>query len=185
MPDTNSAESAAYEIAVRAIQYQTGLVDNLRARVGTLLSASAVVTSFLGAVALDERHVRWWAAGPAIGCFALAACLCLLTLQTRTFDFAIEPLTVLRKTRDDTAEQRAGWLAAHVSWQYERNKVVIEGTRVDRVPPGEIAQDQDDDGVVMAEIVAGWRNRYGIVHIFRTASALLVVEVILWLVALW
>lgn len=51
--ETRLAE-LAYELAVRALDHQDGLLDELRARTGTLLAASSIVASFLGATAIDR-----------------------------------------------------------------------------------------------------------------------------------
>jgi hypothetical protein len=43
-----SLEQTAYEIAVRTLAQQENAVNELRARTGTLLTASSLVASFLG-----------------------------------------------------------------------------------------------------------------------------------------
>jgi hypothetical protein len=49
------AYEVVYREAVRALDLQRGAFDTLRARVGFLLSAATIATSFLGGLALRER----------------------------------------------------------------------------------------------------------------------------------
>ncbi len=49
------AYELVYREAVRALDLQRGAFDTLRARVGFLLSAATIATSFLGGLALQER----------------------------------------------------------------------------------------------------------------------------------
>jgi hypothetical protein len=52
-------ESLAYDLAMRSLTHQEQTLEELRARTGTLLTAAALTTSFLGARALagDANHV--------------------------------------------------------------------------------------------------------------------------------
>jgi hypothetical protein len=43
-----------YEESVRAMNQQAGVLDNLRARAGTLIAAASLVTGFLGGQALAK-----------------------------------------------------------------------------------------------------------------------------------
>ena len=57
-PRAWEAYALAYEGALRSLSQQEETVDNLRARAGTLISAIAISTSFLGAQArLSAREV--------------------------------------------------------------------------------------------------------------------------------
>jgi hypothetical protein len=60
----------AYREAVRAIEHQDAALDDLRSRAGTLLAAAAIVTSFLGGVALDNADptcLSWFAVAFFVG----------------------------------------------------------------------------------------------------------------------
>jgi hypothetical protein len=81
-------DAAVYEIAyaeaVRALSEQFALVESIRARAGLLLSAGAVMTSFLGAQALDRSGLgalAWL----ALGGFCAASALCLVVLSHRSW----------------------------------------------------------------------------------------------------
>jgi hypothetical protein len=56
MADT--LERLAYSLALRALTQQERVLEELRARTGALLTATTVVTSFLGARALDQGGNR-------------------------------------------------------------------------------------------------------------------------------
>jgi hypothetical protein len=52
-------EQLAYEVSLRALQRQEEVVEELRSRTGTLLAASSLSASFLGARALDQSGAAW------------------------------------------------------------------------------------------------------------------------------
>jgi hypothetical protein len=64
MPE--SVDELAYDLSIRALSQQGHLVDELRSRTGTLLAASSVVASLLGAPALEHGV-------DALGLLAIAA----------------------------------------------------------------------------------------------------------------
>lgn len=49
----------AFELSLRTLGQQEAALDELRARTGTLLTATALVTSFLGARALQDGGRKW------------------------------------------------------------------------------------------------------------------------------
>ena len=51
-------EKLAYEAALRGLDKQEGLLEELRARTGVLLAASSLAASFLGQQALSAPHPR-------------------------------------------------------------------------------------------------------------------------------
>lgn len=61
MPEERSGDLAdlAFEISLRTLSQQEAVLDELRTRTGTLLTATAVVTSFLGAQALQDGDRKW------------------------------------------------------------------------------------------------------------------------------
>jgi hypothetical protein len=68
-----------YEIAVRALAQQEGLLGELRSRTGTLLTASSLVGSFLGAEAIASHGLNAWV-DLAFGAFAASVVLGLFVL---------------------------------------------------------------------------------------------------------
>lgn len=55
---SNEFEKLAYEVAVRGLDKQEGLLEELRARTGVLLAASSLAASFLGQQAFREPGPR-------------------------------------------------------------------------------------------------------------------------------
>jgi hypothetical protein len=51
---SSSLPKLAYELSLKALERQERVLDELRARTGTMLAASALAASFLGARASDE-----------------------------------------------------------------------------------------------------------------------------------
>jgi hypothetical protein len=49
----------AFELSLRTLGQQEAALDELRSRTGTLLTATALVTSFLGARALEDGDRKW------------------------------------------------------------------------------------------------------------------------------
>lgn len=85
----------AFEQSMRGITEQRARLDNLRTRAATLISAAAIVTSFLGAEALKDtkpgaggqqvpdRTLELWEA-LAIAAFLGVGVVCLIILTPRT-----------------------------------------------------------------------------------------------------
>lgn len=68
--------------SLRSITQQQALLESLRGRTGTLLSAAAIATSFLGGVAFDDQKVT--SEGKiAVLLFALVGVLCVWVLRPR------------------------------------------------------------------------------------------------------
>ncbi len=80
MDPTDPRAALVYEAAVRTLDQQAGVVESVRVRVGILLSAAAVATSFLAGVALRGGHsLSAWGIVAVIAFFLLAvACFWLL-----------------------------------------------------------------------------------------------------------
>jgi hypothetical protein len=69
----------AYEESVRALQTQSGALDDLRSRTGILLTALSLTATFLGARALNDSGLctlNWI----ALALFAVSGCGCLAIL---------------------------------------------------------------------------------------------------------
>jgi hypothetical protein len=56
---TGGLEGLAFELSLRTLSQQEAVLDELRRRTGVLLTATAVVTSFLGARALQDATYKW------------------------------------------------------------------------------------------------------------------------------
>ncbi len=61
MADEKSSSLAdlAFELSLRTLSQQEKSLDELRSRTGVLLTATALVTSFLGARALQDPDLQW------------------------------------------------------------------------------------------------------------------------------
>jgi alcohol dehydrogenase class IV len=111
----------AYEASIRAIEAQATLVESLRSRAGTILAATALVTSFFGGQAFARAgqspvHVVSYATG-AIGLFIGASSLTLAMLLPFSMRFSVSAATIL-KFADDEAFTPAEALR-EVALQYE------------------------------------------------------------------
>jgi hypothetical protein len=101
----------AYDEALRSINAQAGVLDELRGRTATLLAAASLVTSFLGGVVLASPTLEngvvsrppiggwgWF----AIGAFCAIGVLSLLIVWPYTWRFEMDPLAIA------TSAERAG-----------------------------------------------------------------------------
>lgn len=70
-PATDEAglRQLAYELSLRTLGQQEGVLNELRSRTGTLLAASSLVASFLGARAIASGGAKWLT---ALALFAFA-----------------------------------------------------------------------------------------------------------------
>jgi hypothetical protein len=55
-----SLEQTTYELALRALAQQEHALTEIRARTGTLLTASSLIASFLGAQAIARNGLNLW-----------------------------------------------------------------------------------------------------------------------------
>ena len=79
----------AYQLALRSLDQQRAGLDELRSRTNTLLAATAVSASFLGAPAIDRGGVSVWLLLAAVA-FAATVGLCLFVLVPTPVTFAID-----------------------------------------------------------------------------------------------
>jgi hypothetical protein len=87
----------AYEAALRAVDDQARVLESVRTRSGTLFAATAIVTSFIGGVALTEvrseqGRVVWhlWSFGAAaVAAFTLVGFLTIAILFPYRFRFSV------------------------------------------------------------------------------------------------
>lgn len=154
-----NADPATYEFAYteasRSIAQQQAVLDELRGRAATLLSAAAIVTGFLGGIALDDKQVG--AVGTlAIVAFAIAGFLCVAVLLP--------------------------WPGWNFRWNA---RDLIANYVEDPTSPASLAEmhrdlalwAEDDYGLNNVRINRLW-------NVMRGAAALLVLDVLLWLVEL-
>jgi hypothetical protein len=82
-------ELLAYQVAVRDLDRQEAVLNELRARAGTVLTASSIVASFLGSQAIQQAGfgVTTWL---ALVAFVTSVVLCVWILTPRpTLTFAL------------------------------------------------------------------------------------------------
>jgi hypothetical protein len=129
----------AFDNAQRSIADQRARVDNVRARAATLLSAAAIVTSFLGAEALRDtrllataqvanKSLQLWEL-IAIGTFAgvVVSVLFILLPRRRKWRFRLKGDTLLAEYVDANLSledtQRA--LIQHLEQHYRSNDILL------------------------------------------------------------
>ena len=123
--DTADGYALALEEARRALDEQERAVAQLSARAGTLLSAAAIATSFLGGTALSHDQVSvlsWVAIAAFVGlCVATVSIL----VPRRDWEFSIRPALVIRAFVEPVAAgpvtQLRRELALHMDAGLQRN----------------------------------------------------------------
>ena len=129
MPDT--PEQLAYKEALRAIESQERKVNELRSRTGILLTGASIVTSLLGATALEAGDLG------ALGSVALAAfvlvvvcCILIVLPRRKSWRFSLGATVLIEDWVD---EPRSGDLAAMTRFvattlegNYRKNEVLLE-----------------------------------------------------------
>ncbi|MGD0454344.1 MAG: hypothetical protein ABSB69_12165 [Solirubrobacteraceae bacterium] len=95
----------SYQAAIRSLDLQERGVEQLRARTGTLLAASSLTASFLGAQAIQRDGI-----GPlsALALVALASSIVLciyVLLPKRDFVFDIEPSRMYESLLDVASDE--------------------------------------------------------------------------------
>jgi hypothetical protein len=127
VPDDREARAAlAYTAAIRYLDQQASVMDNLRSRAGILLSAASIATGFLAGVALaDGRSISLWGWGATIAFIAVAG-LCVSVLWPKHgWRFSPNPKTVVRQYVDPegiTLAQAQRDLALHMERAWGSNQ---------------------------------------------------------------
>jgi len=89
----------AYEASIRAIEAQATLVESLRSRAGTMLAATALVTSFFGGQALapggKPLHFLSYTSGALVSFIAVAG-LTLAMLLPFTLRLSLSAVEILK-----------------------------------------------------------------------------------------
>ncbi|HJU25738.1 MAG TPA: hypothetical protein VJ722_03585 [Rhodanobacteraceae bacterium] len=124
----SSLAELSYEAAVRALDIQERGIEQLRARAGTLLAASSLTASFLGAQAI--QHGNGLGSFGALGLVSLACSIVLciyVLLPKRGFVFSVNAPTMyelLFDIADNPVEMRRRlvyWLEEY--WQANQAKI--------------------------------------------------------------
>jgi hypothetical protein len=79
-----------YDESTRALDIQSKVLDELRARTGVLIAASSVGSAFLGAEALKHHHATYCLNLAAFAVFAVVMGICLFILWPRGWQFAYD-----------------------------------------------------------------------------------------------
>lgn len=118
----------SYDAAVRALDLQERAVEQLRARTGTLLAASSLTASFLGAQALQRGNGLGVLGAAALISLACSVSLCVyVLLPKKGFKFSVNATTLyeeLFEFADDEGEVRrrlAYWLEDF--WAQNQDKI--------------------------------------------------------------
>jgi hypothetical protein len=122
-------ERLAYEAAIRSLDRQEELLNELRARSGILVGASSLAAPFLGRPALEDANLPLLIAALAAFACAVGASLYVL-LPRRDLSFSMEGAGIYEELypwRHDPAEIYRR-LAYHLDWRWDSNNV-----RLDRV----------------------------------------------------
>jgi hypothetical protein len=114
------AYKLAYDEAVRAIEGQREAVDEIRTRSGVLLSATAIVTGFLGPPALQggPTLVAWVAAGLLVASVAMAV---YVLLPTDGWRFAVGTKLLLSGYIETEPTASMQELYRSLAWYLESN----------------------------------------------------------------
>jgi len=87
---TGDLADLAYELSLRTLSQQEKILDELRSRTGILLTATALVTSFLGARALEDADLKWLSI-PGLAASVISILLCVYILAPKpNLNFAID-----------------------------------------------------------------------------------------------
>jgi hypothetical protein len=108
-----SLEELAYEVASAGLQQQSALLDELRSRAGTLLTASAIVASFLGTAALTRAHPGWAGVLALLAFFtSIVCCVWILVPHQVTFTVSAPTLfeTQYGQSTNEVHRRLAYWL---------------------------------------------------------------------------
>ena len=100
-------ERLAFDAALRALDKQEALLDELRSRTGALLAASALAASFLGAEAFKDPSPGLAAVALVAFVASIAASVYILVPRREHFTFSLSGPGVyeaLYELRDDLAE---------------------------------------------------------------------------------
>jgi hypothetical protein len=123
---SNGIERIAFELSLDELVRQEKTLDELRARTGTLLTASAIVASFLGGRAVAAPGHAWLT---ALGFAAFAASLATaayVLAPHRGLIFTLRGGVLLREEQDVPVPEVHRRLAFWLDGYYDSNQDIIE-----------------------------------------------------------
>jgi hypothetical protein len=122
MHDDDPRGALVYAAAVRTLDQQADVVESIRTRAGTLLSAASIATAFLAGFAIRKHDGLSLWTGLASGAFGVVVGLCLaILLPTRGWTFRfnaqklvancldVDPPVPLAKMHRDLSIQMEKW----------------------------------------------------------------------------
>ena len=150
----DSTQALAFQEALRGVTQQQAVLESIRGRAATLLAIASVSTSFLGGVALNTERPRGLAWIPVL-LFILVGVLAILILLPRR-----------------------GWIFRLGARELIRDYVEAD-------PPASLPEMQRDLALHLERHYQGnERHLRRLFWLFQAASALLVGEVVVWLLVL-
>jgi hypothetical protein len=125
--DTAARARIAYTESVRGLDMQSGLVAQLHSRTGTVVSAIALASSFLGAVALKHHHVLYWASLCGLVSLLVAIATAVAVLwPTEDWEFVHEIGPLLDATDDETTMLRRMAMGNAESWHSNDARLKVQ-----------------------------------------------------------
>jgi hypothetical protein len=122
----NGVERLAYELSMDEVRRQEKALDELRARTGTLLTASSIVASFLGSSAVVRHgHVLLTVLGFAGFAVSIAASAYVL-LPKQGLNFTLRGSVLLREEEDVPLAEVHRRLASWLDGYYDTNQDTME-----------------------------------------------------------
>jgi hypothetical protein len=152
--EAGSVAALAYAEALRGLDQQAAVVDNLRSRAATLLSATSIATSFLAGLTIRDTGIVDNSGWGALACFIAVTASCVWILWPR---------------RDWRFHASAASLV--------RDYVDGEGVTIDRAHR-DLALHMDHAYTLNAERLR-WLFRF-----FQLGCVLLAAEILLWIASL-
>ena len=116
----------SYDAAVRALDLQERAVEQLRSRAGTLLAASTLTASFLGAQAIRYTNGLGTLGGLALVSLAISIGLCVYVLLPKSgFVFGLSAPRMYEelyaKTPEESKRRLIYWLETY--WQSNQTRI--------------------------------------------------------------
>jgi hypothetical protein len=127
--DGNDLEELAYDLALRSLAQQERVLEELRARTGVLLTATAVVASFLGGRALETSGGIWLTLTGALAAIGSIVLSVYVLLPKPGLNFALHGAAVYEHFRAEAAPLREvrRTLAYWIRSAWDDNQTSIDG----------------------------------------------------------
>jgi hypothetical protein len=108
MPSADERYRLVYEEATGALAQQERTLEGLRSRAGTLISATAISTSFLGGLAVSEKGLGYgaWVALAAFAGIILLALASILPLWLWSFETSAANLVEMLEGTDPPSQEQ-------------------------------------------------------------------------------